>query len=308
LEIDDCNLEIVMSEQTLLVTGASGQLGRQVVELLLKTHTGPIVAATRTPEKLDDLRTRDVIIRRADFDDPDSLLTAFAGVDRLLLISTDAVGEPGRRLQQHRNAVNAAAAAGVNHVIYTSLMNPGPESPVKLAPDHHGTEEALANTTMGWTLLRENLYTESLLRALAGAVAVGKLFSSAGEGKAAYITREDCARASAAALASTFTGRRALDITGPEAHSKADLAALAARLTGHKVDYIPLELNVYIDNLVAAGLPHPVAELIASFDTAIAQGKLSAVSPAVEDLTGNPPTSVEAFLTANRDALLPATR
>ncbi|MEP7285435.1 MAG: SDR family oxidoreductase [Chloroflexota bacterium] len=291
-------------QSTLLVTGASGQMGRRVLELLLEAQAGTIIAATRTPEKLADFSNRRVVIRHADFDDPASLPEAFAGVDRLLLISTDVVGKPGQRLAQHRAAVEAADAANVNHVVYTSLVNPGPDSPILLAPDHQGTEDALAASKLGWTILRNNTYTETLIPALNRAIQMGSLFSAAGQGKAGYVTREDCARVAAAALASSFTGRRTLDITGPEALSQADLAAIATTISGHPVTYIPLELEVLIQNMVAAGLPRPIAELYASFDTAIAQGKLDVVSTAIEDLTGRKPMRLADFLTAEREALL----
>jgi NAD(P)H dehydrogenase (quinone) len=292
-------------QPTLLVTGASGHLGRRVVELLLEAQAGQIVAATRTPEKLADFSQRGVIVRYADFDNPSSLAEAFAGVDRLLLISTDAVGEAGRRQNQHLNAVQAAEQVGVNHVVYTSLMNPGPDSPVLLAPDHHGTEEALANSKLDWTVLRENIYAEMLIFGLAQAIQSGKLFRATADGKTAYITREDCARAAAAALASSFSGRRTLDITGPEALSQADLANIATTLSGRQVVYVPLELEIYIQNMVAAGLPRAVTEVYASFDTAIAQGRFSAVSNTVEELSGHKPLRVAEFLAAHRDALMP---
>lgn len=290
---------------TLLVTGASGQLGRLAVQFLLESYDGTIVAATRTPEKLADLSQR-VVVRQADFEDPASLASAFAGVDRLLLISTDAVDVPGRRLNQHRNAVQAAEQAGVRHVVYTSIMNPTPDSPAYVVPDHRGTEEALAATSMGWTVLRENIYTDVLLFSLPYAVQTGRLANAIGDGKAAYITREDCARAAAAALADSFDGRRTLDITGPTAISQYELAAIVSQLTGREVTYVPLELETHIQNMAAAGLPRPVAEGLASFDAAIAQGKFSQVSSAVADLTGRQPTSVADFMAANRDVLLSA--
>lgn len=289
---------------TLLVTGASGHLGRRVLELLLENYEGKIVAATRTPEKLGDFKQRGVILRHADFEDQDSLELAFEGIDRLLLISTDAVDVPGRRINQHRNAVKAAEKAGVRHVVYTSLVNPGPDSPAAVAPDHRGTEEALAATTMGWTALRENIYTDVLLMSLAPAIQMGKLLNAIGEGKAAYITREDCARAAAAALAASFDGRRVLDITGPDAVSQYEVAAILSQLTGQEISYIPLELETHIQNMVAAGLPRPVAQDLASFDAAVAQGKFSAVSGGVEELTSRKPISVSDFLSAHRDVLL----
>lgn len=286
---------------TLLVTGASGQLGRQVVELLLQTHDGTIIAATRTPEKLADFSQRGVTVRRADFEDPASLVEAFQGADRLLLISTDAIDAAGRRLRQHRNALKAAEQVGVKHVVYTSLMNPGPDSPVFVAPDHRGTEEALAESKMGWTVLRENIYMDLLLMAIPQALQLGGLFKAIGEGTAAYITREDCARAAAAVLASSYEGRRVLDITGPQSVSQYDVAAIASQVIGQQVAYVPLELETLIQNMVSAGLPRSLAEGYASFDAGISQGKFSAV----EELTGLKPTSVTDFLAAHRDILIP---
>lgn len=290
---------------TLLVTGASGQLGRRVVELLLETYDGPIVATTRTPEKLADFSQRGVTVRRADFEDQDSLREAFRGVDRLLLISTDATDRPGRRIQQHRNAVKAAEQAGVKHVVYTSIVNPGPDSPAFVAPDHRATEEALAESKLGWTVLRENIYMDLFLFSIPQAIKMGKLFNAIGDGKAAYITREDCARAAAAVLVSSEDGRRVLEITGPESVSQYDVAKIASQITGQGIDYVPLDLETVIQNMVSAGLPQPVAEGFASFDAAIAQDKFSAVSNAVEELTGRKPTGLADFLAAHRDLLQP---
>jgi len=292
-------------KNTLLVTGASGHLGRRVLELLLETHKGTIIAATRTPEKLADFSQRGVVVRHADFEDQASLLQAFKGVDRLLLISTDALDVPGRRLNQHRNAIKAAEQAGVSHVVYTSIINPGPDSPVFVGPDHRGTEEALAATKMGWTALRENIYTEMLLMSLAQAFQTGKLINAIGDGKAAYITREDVARAAAVALTSSFDGRQTLDITGPEAVSQYEMAAIASKVAGREITYIPVELEALIQTMEANGLPRPLAEGYASFDAAIAQDKFSAVATTVEDLTGRKPISVADFLFTHRDVLLP---
>jgi NAD(P)H dehydrogenase (quinone) len=287
-------------QPTLLVTGASGNLGRLVVELLLETGIAPgkIVAASRTPEKLANFAGRGVIVRKADFEDTTSLAEAFAGVDRLLLVSTDAVDVPGRRLNQHQNAVKAAEEAGVSHVVYTGIVNPNSGYPAFVNPDHSGTEEALAASKLGFTVLRENIYTDYLLSSLGQAVATGQLFSAAGEGKTAYITREDCARAAASALAASFSGRRTVDITGPAAVSQHDVAVIASNVTGQPVTYIPLELEALIQGMVGAGLPRPLAEAFATFDAATAQGQFTEVSNGVEALTGRKPTSVPEFLAA----------
>lgn len=289
---------------TLLVTGAAGQLGRRVVELLLEAQAGPIIATTRTPEKLADLAARGVTVRQADFDKPESLATAFAGAERLLLISTDAFDGAGRRVGQHRNAINAAVAAGVKHVVYTSITRPEPGSPAAVAPDHYATEQALAASPLDWTSLRNNVYTESLLMSLPRAVATGQLMAAAGEGGAGYVTREDCARAAAAVLASQRAGRAALDVTGPAIVTHAELAQIASAFTGRPVTYVPLPPAALKAGMVAGGLPEPVASLVVSFDVAIAQGVLAEASSAVKDLTGQAPQSVADFLAAHRAALL----
>lgn len=285
----------------LLVTGASGNLGQAVLDYLLEYGANNIIGMTRSPEKLADYAERGVTVRQGDFDDPASLETAFADVDRLLLISTDAVDLTDRRLNQHLAAVSAAEKAGIKHVVYTSLTS-ADDTPVKFSPDHHGTEQALATSSMNWTILRNNLYSETLLMALPRAYQIGTLFSAAQQGKVGYVTRQDCARAAAAALMSDYDGKRILDITGPEALSQSDLAAIASEVTGTPLTYQPVPLQVIIDGMVGAGVPEPVAQIFASFDTAIAGGKHDVVTAAVEVLTGTPPTTVKEFLMANKAA------
>lgn len=286
----------MVNSQTLLVTGASGQLGRRVVELLLETGETNIVAGTRKPENLADAAAQGVTVRYVDFDDAPSMKAAFAGVDRLLLISTDVVGVPDIRQRQHLAAVQAAAEAGVKHVIYTSLVDPV-ETPVTLAPDHAATEAALAATRMGWTILRNNLYADMLPQTIKQALQFGgQLFSAVGAGRIAWVTREDCARAAAAALASGFEGRRVLNITGPEALSQVELAQMASQLTGQTITYVQLPADVLSSNLAQAGLPPPIVDLLVSFDVAAAQGKLEAVSSDFGSLTGRQAIRVMDFL------------
>jgi NAD(P)H dehydrogenase (quinone) len=295
-----------MSEnRTLLVTGASGQLGRRVVALLLEAKADRIVAATRNPDKIADLAERGAVVRKANFEDPASLPDAFGGVDRLLMISTDAIDKPRRRLQQHRNAVEAAAHAGVKHIVYTSMPNPE-VSPVIFAPDHLGTEQAIAASGMTYTILRHNWYTDFLVPTLTQAVASGQLFSAAGEGGAAYVTREDCARTAVAALSSTDKSERTLNVTGPAVVSFGELAKTVSDITGRPVKYTPVTPEERKQQFITGGIPPMYAEIMVSSQLAMAQGKMGPPSSTVQDLTGRPPTSVTEFLSWRRTTLLGA--
>ncbi len=286
---------------TLLVTGASGHLGQRVIELLLASGHQQIIATTRTPEKLAHFGEQGVTVRRADFEDVETLPDALAGADRMLLISTDALDRPGRRLQQHKNAVQAAETAGVKHVLYTSIPNPTPDSPIFVVPDHLGTEQALEQSGLSWTFLRNNLYTSYVLGGIKPALESGFLVSATGDGKAAFVTREDCAQVAAAALASSTTENQKLDVTGPEAISYADLAAVISDVFGKPITFKPVTVEQKVAGMVQAGLPEPLARGLSTFDLGISQGRLANVSSVVQDLTGQTPMSVREFLIASRE-------
>jgi NAD(P)H dehydrogenase (quinone) len=292
-----------MATRSLLVTGAAGALGRQVVELLLEANAGPIIATTRAPEKLADLAKRGVDVRTADFNSPATLGKAFAGAERLLLISTGDLFPEGQRLRQHRNAVEAAVGAGVKHVLYTSAASPRPTATGSLINDHYWTEQAIAASPLEWTILRHHIYTDVLVGTLATALKRGVLVGSAADGGNAYVTRRDCARADAAALAADFSGRRILEITGPAPITPTQLAKLASELSGKPLRYQPLSRAEHEKALSDAGLPPFLVTALADFDEAQARGYHAIRSPAVEELTGEAPTSVEDYLNAHRSAL-----
>lgn len=289
---------------TFLVTGASGQLGRRVLQLLLDRRAGRVIATTRHPSALADFAARGVDVREASFDDPASLPRAFAGADRALLISTDALDRPGRRFEQHEAAIAALVSAGVKHVAYTSFVNPRPDSAVLVSEDHRRTEASLADTTLGHTFLRNNLYTDFLPMSLASAVKSGQLVDAKGEGKISYVTREDCAQIAAAALADGFDGRRALAVTGPEAIGGAELAALVSELSGKTITHVSVPAEALVQGMVSHGLPEPVARVLASFDVGAQRGEMSVVDDAVLRLTARRPQSVREYLQANRGAWL----
>ncbi len=284
--------------EKLLVTGASGHLGQRVLELLLEAGENSIIATTRHPEKLAQFANRGVDVRYASFDEPESLKTAFEGATRLLLISTDALDEVGKRLRQHQIAVKAAVEAGVSHIVYTSLVG-ADDSPVLFAPDHAGTEQAIIQSGVGYTILRNNLYMDLLIQSVSQAYQIGGIFGATADGKTSYITREDCAHVAASALSASFTGKRILNITGAEALSQADIATIASTITGKPLGYTPIPLEALIEAMVGAGLPKPVAEVYASIDVAVAQGKMSVVSSDFKTLTGREPMKASAFLKAH---------
>jgi NAD(P)H dehydrogenase (quinone) len=286
---------------TFLVTGASGLLGRLVVEHLLAARAGKVIAASRNPAKLADLAAKGAETRRADFDDPASLDAAFKGVDRLLIVSTDALDEPGKRQRQHKAAVAAAARAHVGHVVYTSMPNPEPGSLIPFAPDHYETEQALTKSGLPHTILRVSWYAENLLRSLPSILPTGKWYSSAGEGRVANIARDDVARAAAAALIKAPGGR--FDLTGPELLTTRQIAAIVAAVFAKPVEVVPVSDEQLLAGLNAAGVPKIFAELGVAFDANTRAGKIDLISDAVLKLTGAPPTPLREVLAANKSAL-----
>ncbi|MEU6080940.1 NAD(P)H-binding protein [Streptomyces sp. NPDC047108] len=275
---------------TIAITGASGPLGRAATRFALQAvDPREIVLATRRPETLADLADRGADVRRVDFGDPLTLATAFKGVDRLLLISTDAVGA---RLEQQRAAVRAAADAGVRHIVYTSVPEPVPGNPARVVADHAGTEQALRDSGLRWTVLRNNLYAHLQVPVIERAVASGRLVTNSGAGATAYVTREDCAAAAAAVLTGGGHENLAYDVTGPEALSGAALAALAREIGGRDVELVSIDDNTSTDGLRAAGLPEETADLVTSFGAAAREGYLANVSSAVADLTGRQPMAL----------------
>jgi NAD(P)H dehydrogenase (quinone) len=290
---------------TLLVTGASGHLGRLVITHLLDVHqlpAGAIVATTRDPAKLADLASRGVKVRRADFEDPGSLAAAFAGIERVLLISTDALDRPGRRIAQHKTAVAAAAAAGVRHIVYTSMPQPD-DSLIPFAPDHLGTEQAIEASGAGSTILRNAWYMENLMWTLPSVLASGKWYTSAGEGCVSYVSRDDCARVAAAALASTDAGNAVYDITGPELLTTDEIAAVASDVLGRRIAVVHVTDEQLAQGMVAAGMSEPMARFWTAFDANTRAGKVAILSDTVKRLTGRTALSMREFFAQHRDAL-----
>ena len=287
---------------SIVITGASGQLGRLTAELVLgRVPASEVILTTRRPETLSDLAERGATVRPADFDRPETLAEAFAGGERLLLISTD---DLGRRAAQHRAAIEAAREAGVRHVAYTSYLNPVEENPAVITPSHRDTEKALRESGLAWTLLRNSFYAEYQVPAGAQAISTGRLVHNSGDGRIAYVSREDCAAAAAAVLTTEGHEDRAYDITGPESLSQGDVAALLSEVSGRPVEAVAVDDEAFIQGLTAAGVPEPVAREFASYGRAIREGYIDQISGAVENLTGRAPRSLRQVFEAHRDELL----
>lgn len=290
---------------SIFVTGASGKLGRLVVGHLLDTERvapSRIVAGTRTPEALADLAARGVSVRRADFDDAAGLEQAFAGAGTVLIVSTDALDGAGTRLRQHETAIAAAVRAGAARLAYTSLVD-ADTSHVSFAPDHAGTESAMAATGLPHLVFRNTWYQENLFMSLPQALRSGQWFTSAGDGRTAYVSRDDIAAAIAAALANPPSASATWTLTGAEALTNADVAALASEVTGRPIAVVNLTDEQLGGGMKAAGVPEAVIPTLVSFETAARHGDLARVTSDVETLSRRRPRALRDFLVANRDAL-----
>ncbi|WP_105373795.1 SDR family oxidoreductase [Neorhizobium huautlense] len=289
----------------LLVTGAAGQLGRAVLRHLTQTFKvapGDIVAASRDPQKLAGLAAEGIETRAADFDDEAGLVKAFTGIDRVLIISTDELAVPGKRLNQHRNAVAAAAKAGVKHIVYTSMPNPD-KSLVTFAPDHLGTEEAIKASGVAYTILRNSWYSDNYLMSMPHNLQVGRWYTAMGAGKVANISRDDCARAAAAALANPPAGNQTLTLTGPESLSAEDIAARVSKAAGKPLEVVHVTDEQLSHGLAGAGLPPFVVEMLVSADANIRAGNFDLLTDAFEKLTGAAPQPLDTYLETQKAAL-----
>ncbi len=282
---------------TLLVTGAAGKLGQSVVNHLLETYKvapGDIVAATRSPEKLGTLAAKGVVTRKADFDDAAGLVSAFTGIDRLLIISTDSLDTPGKRLAQHKAAIEAAKAAGVKHILYTSMPNPD-KSLVTFAPDHLGTENAIKASGIGYTILRDAWYLDNFMMSLPHNLQGGKWYTATSGGKAPYISREDCALAIAAALASSDTESKTYTLTGSTSYSITDVASTVSAITGRPLEVIDVTDEQLAAGMAGAGLPPFLVDMLVSADANIRAGNFDGLTADFTTLTGKVPQTLRSF-------------
>lgn len=276
-----------MSPPLYAVTGASGQLGQLVVAALAaRVGAAAVVAIVRDPAKAAGLFPAGVAIRKGDYDQPQELRTAFAGIERLLLISSNAIGA---RLPQHRNVIAAAKQAGVSRVAYTSLLR-ADSSPLGLAEEHRQTEAALEESGLPHSLLRNGWYTENYAASIPPALAHGAFIGSAQDGRIASAARIDYAEAAAVALIGDQGPRVVHELAGDASYSLAEFAAELSRQSGKTVPYVDMPEAYYRGALLGAGLPEGLAALLADSDAGAAIGALDDNSGTLSRLIGRPTT------------------
>lgn len=275
------------------ITGASGQLGRLVIQSLLKQlPASQLVALVRKPDSVADLAAQGVQVRQADYMQPDALERALAGVEKLLLVSSSEVGQ---RLVQHQNVVNAARKTGVKLLAYTSLLHVD-TSPMGLAQEHLATEAYIRNSGLPFVFLRNGWYTENYLASVKPALQHGAFIGSAGQGRIASAGRADYADAAAAVLVKDGQAGTVYELAGDTAYTLADLAAELSRQSGKTVPYVNLGEADFKAALLGAGLPEGLAALLADSDVGASRGSLFDDSHQLSQLIGRPTASLAALM------------
>jgi len=303
----------------IVVTGASGQYGRlAVAKLLDRVAPEDLILLTRRPEKLADLAARGANVRRGDFDDPASLVEAFRGGERMLLISATRVGQ---RVAQHKAAIDAAAAAGVRHVAYTSVVGIGPGNPAVVTRDHGPTEQLMRDSGLAWTALRDSQYADAVVHQMAlNALASGRWLSSSGDGRIAVVAREDCVACAVEVLTGEGHENRVYDVTGPDLITYREAAAMASDVAGAPIDYIATDdAGMYamfdalgiprepVDDQIVAGIPWNSDDMV-TFEAAVREGWFDVRSDDVERLTGRRPRNLRSLFEENAEALRAAAK
>lgn len=278
------------------VTGASGQLGRLVIaELLKSVPASTLVVAVRSPEKVADLSALGVQVREADYDKPDTLEKAFAGVEKLLLISAN---EVGKRAPQHANVIAAAKKAGVPFMAYTSILH-ADTTPLPLAREHKQTEAMLAESGIPHAILRNGWYTENYAASIPAALQYGVVLGSAGNGRISSAARADYAAAAAAVMLGGDQAGKIYELAGDHAYTLTEFAAEIERQSGKPVAYQNMSEADFAQALLGAGLPDWLATLLAESDTGASKGGLFDDSHTLSRLIGRPTTPLADVIRAS---------
>lgn len=299
----------------IVITGASGNYGRGVTDrLIAQGRAADLILITRKPEKLSDRAAQGCTVRYGDFDKPETLEQAVQGADKMLLISGTRVGA---RVVQHKAAIDAAAAAGVAHLIYTSFIGiDDPANPAEVRHDHIETEALIRASGCGWTMLRDAHYADAMVLMMGpNVIQTGQWFSNAGEGREAMVWRDDCIESAVAVLTGEGHEGQIYNITGPDLQTFAEVAAIMTEVTGRPVEHISLDDEGQyamfdamgiprrpVDDLEVAGIPWNSDDMV-SFGRAIREGFLELCTNDVERLTGRKARSVRQMIEDNAEML-----
>ncbi|MCW2350832.1 SDR family oxidoreductase [Sphingobium sp. B12D2B] len=304
----------------IVITGASGQYGRAATDRLIeKGLADQLILISRSPDRLADRTAQGCDVRYGDYDKPETLAAAVQGAEKMLLISGTRVGA---RVVQHKAAIDAAAAAGVRHILYTSFIGiDDPNNPAEVRHDHIETEQAMRASGMAWTALRDAHYADAMiLMAGPNVLATGQWFSNAGEGREAMVWRDDCVDCAVAAMTTPGHENKVYNITGPELQTFGEVAALITQITGCPVEHIPVDdAQQYaifdsmgiprrpVDDQYVSGIPWNSDDMV-TFGRAIREGYLELRTDDVQTLTGRPARSVRQMIEENRAMLVEAAR
>jgi NAD(P)H dehydrogenase (quinone) len=298
----------------ILITGASGHFGGDAARLLLgRISPDDLILMSRKPQKLSEFSALGCDVRYGDFDDPASLEAAATGADKMLLISGMQVGY---RVRQHHNAINAAAAAGVQHIVYTSYIGATADNRALIAIDHFGTEELLKASGVAWTAMRDGMYIDSMVEAAAPvALKTGVWVSSGGDGKCSFVDRDDCVASAVAVLLGKGHENRVYNITAPELWSFRDIAALITEITGKVIKMQIVSDDALYAHFQSLGIPREAltefnvdgyawcCDDMVSYERSMRQGHFAVTSHDIQMLTGKPPKSLRTFVLERADLL-----
>lgn len=275
----------------ILVTGANGHLGRAIVDHLAASGRTRLAVSVRDPSKAEALAQRGIDVRHGDFDRPETLAAAFSGVERLVLVSTD--GPKEQRIAQHRTAIEAAKAAGVARIVYTSFLDVNPDSPAEFAAVHRASEATLRESGLDLAILRNPLYADYLPMTVGGALESGVFHLPAGGGRTSFLSRDELARAAAAAASKDRLEKTVYELTGPAVHTYHDVAAAVSRVTGKPVRYQAVSEDAYVEALANYGVPPWLACALATLYAAVAAGHFDRIGDDYARLVGHAPRTLD---------------
>jgi NAD(P)H dehydrogenase (quinone) len=279
----------------ILITGANGHLGGATIDFLLKKNPDvKIKALVRSEEKGKKLKNKEVEITVGDYLDYDSLVNAMKDVESLLLVSSSTMGN---RHEQHANAIKAAKQAGVRHIVYTSVLKANPNSKFTVAIDHVKTEEDIKASGVNYTIMRNTYYADFLPSTIGNAIESGAIYYSAGNTKVNFAVRMDMAEANAVVISDIINHKnKTYEITSGKAYSFTDIAEMISQITGKEIKYVDVPTEVLKENIIKAGLPNDVAELMASIADSMKVGEFDYSDPTLENLLGRKPVDLKEFL------------